>query len=223
MGLLAWWIAPHLNAPSGDPTAWFETLTGLMTLGLLWQFVLVVALLYAERRTLRWAVLREALWLSPPTNPISGRRGGRMWLVCVPLIVAFALESLIPDLPHSEVRDLMHYIGSETGQAFFKGNWAWYGVILTLLTFNTVLGEELLFRGFLLPRMAHPFGRMDWVVNGILFATYHLHSPWVIPAALLDTVILSWPSKRYRSAWIGIIVHSFQSLFIAAMVFMLVV
>jgi uncharacterized protein len=40
---------------------------------------------------------------------------------------------------------------------------------------------------------------------------YHLHMPWAIPTALLDTLVIAYPSKRYRSAWIGIAVHSAQS------------
>ena len=55
------------------------------------------------------------------------------------------------------------------------------------------------------------FGRWDWVANSVLFALYHLHVPWVVPQALLDTFILAYPSKRYRSALVGIIVHSAQS------------
>ena len=86
-----------------------------------------------------------------------------------------------------------------------------------------MLGEELLFRGFLLPRMNGAFGRRDWVANGLLFAAYHLHMPWAIPTALLDTVIIAYPTKRYRSAWIGIAVHSAQSVFLAALVLALVV
>ncbi|MBC7995876.1 MAG: CPBP family intramembrane metalloprotease [Rhizobacter sp.] len=74
--------------------------------------------------------------------------------------------------------------------------------------FNTVLGEELLFRGLLLPRMNRAFGKTDWSVNGVLFALYHLHMPWVIPAAVLDSLWFAWPSKYYRSTWIGIVVHS---------------
>jgi CAAX protease family protein len=34
------------------------------------------------------------------------------------------------------------------------------------MTLNTVLGEELLFRGYLLPRMNRTFGRFDWLVRG---------------------------------------------------------
>jgi membrane protease YdiL (CAAX protease family) len=88
---------------------------------------------------------------------------------------------------------------------------------LTLSLFNTDLGEELLFRGLLLPRMKGAFGRWDWVANGVLFACYHLHLPWTIPATLLDTFALSYPSRRYRSALIRIIVHSTQQVMVLAL------
>jgi membrane protease YdiL (CAAX protease family) len=66
------------------------------------------------------------------------------------------------------------------------------------------------------------FGRRDWLANGVLFAAYHLHVPWVIPATLLDSFIVAYPSKRYRSALIGIAVHSAQSVFFFVLVLALV-
>jgi membrane protease YdiL (CAAX protease family) len=109
------------------------------------------------------------------------------------------------------------FLGSDSGQALLSGNWVWFAIIVLLQIFNTVLGEELLFRGLLLPRMNGRFGRWDWVANGVLFALYRLHVPWVIPQALLDTFILAYPSKHYRSALIGIIVHSAQSVVFTAL------
>jgi membrane protease YdiL (CAAX protease family) len=104
-----------------------------------------------------------------------------------------------------------------------SGNWGWYALIVALIVFNTILGEELLFRGVLLPRMQGAFRRFDWVANGFLFAIYHLHTPWVIPATLLfDTFALSYPSRRYRSALIGIIVHSSQSVLTLVLMLFLV-
>jgi hypothetical protein len=51
--------------------------------------------------------------------------------------------------------------------------------------------------------MRGAFGDRGRVANGVLFATYHLHVPWAIPTALLDTFLLSYPAKRYQSrqAW----------------------
>ena len=125
-------------------------------------------------------------------------------------------------IPTPGNRDMGTFIGSHAGKAFLHGNWGWFALIVALGLFNTVLGEELLFRGFLLPRMTNAFGRRDWVANGVLFAGYHLHMPWAIPTALLDTFILAYPSKRYRSAWIGIAVHSAQTVVITATVLALV-
>ena len=80
----------------------------------------------------------------------------------------------------------------------------------------------MLFRGLLLPRMKGAFGRFDWVANGVLFAGYHLHEPWLIPSSLVDIFALSYPSRRYRSALIGIAVHSSQSVLFLVLVLPLV-
>jgi hypothetical protein len=67
------------------------------------------------------------------------------------------------------------------------------------------------------------FGDRDWAVNGVLFAAYHLHEPWRMPAALLDALILAYPSKRYRSALMGIVVHTARTVFSTVVVLVLVI
>ena len=89
--------------------------------------------------------------------------------------------------------------------------------------FNTLLGEELLFRGVLLPRMRGVFGKRDWVANGTIFALYHLHMPWAILPTLVDGIFLdAYPSRRFQSAWMGIIVHSGQSVLLVGLFLALV-
>jgi membrane protease YdiL (CAAX protease family) len=224
MAALAWLVAPALedrfSGAGNVPLA--KALIIFLTLGLAWQFVLVAVLVWREQRTLRWSTIRDALWLRSPRSPRSGRIGGRVWLVLIPLMVVFATEELIP-LAGPENRDLGAFLGSDAGQTFMHGAWGWFGLLLVLFLFNTVLGEELLFRGLLLPRMNGAFGRGDWVANGVLFAVYHLHMPWAIPASLIDTFVIAYPTKRYRSAWIGIAVHSSQSVFLAVLLLTLVV
>jgi hypothetical protein len=70
--------------------------------------------------------------------------------------------------------------------------------------------------------MKNAFGRWDWVGNGVLSAVYHLHQPWTIPNSLLDIFALAYPSRRYQSAWMGIIVHSTQSVLVIIVVLNLV-
>jgi uncharacterized protein len=225
MGLASWVFAPRLAdglTGAGD-VPMFKAMFLLLTAGLVWQFVLAVGLVWFEQRTLRWSTVRDALWLRSPRSPHSGRVGGRLWLITIPLVVLFASEEFIPAVSPPAGRDLNAFFESQAGQDFISGNWGWFGLALLMFLFNTVLGEELLFRGVLLPRMNRVFGRGDWVANGALFAAYHLHAPWLMPATLLvDTFALSWSSKRYQSTWFAIIVHSTQSVFFGVLLLMLV-
>jgi uncharacterized protein len=225
MAALAWLVAPAVvdQLPGEGNVPMVKALLVCLTVGLIWQFVLVMALVHHEQRSLRWSTLREALWLRSPRSPRSGRTGGRIWLVLIPLVLAYAVAGLfIPTFEAPDSRDLGSFLGSDAAQSFLSGNWGWFAVMVVLWVFNSVLGEELLFRGFLLPRMNGTFGRGDWVANGVLFAAYHLHVPWSIPVNLLDMFIVSYPTKRYQSAWIGIAVHTAQNVFFAAIVLPLV-
>lgn len=141
----------------------------------------------------------------------------------IPALLIFQAEESIPSFSPVASHDFATLAQSDAFVAFMSGNWGWCATLVALVVFNTVLGEELLFRGLLLPRMQGAFGRFDWVANGFLFAAYHLHMPWVIPATLVgDAFALSYPSRRYRSALIGIIVHSSQSVLVLALVLPLV-
>ncbi len=221
MAGLAWIVAPAVADGGGAPLS--RALIVGLTVGLAWQFVLVVALVAWEQRTLRWPAVRRALWLQSPTNPRTGRVGGRTWWVLLPLVVALAAVQVLPSLPALAGRDLGAFLETDAGRDLFAGSWGWFSLAVGMFLLNTVLGEELLFRGFLLPRMSGAFAQRDWLANGVLFAAYHLHVPWAIPLALLDTFVLAYPSKRYRSALIGICVHSAQSVVLTLLLLSLVV
>lgn len=222
MAAAAWLVAPIIAGSLDGRSAWPRAIVAGLTLALAWQFVLVLWAVRRERGNLRWATLKDALWLHAPRSPRSGRRGGRVWLVVVPLIVLMAGREELPGLPVPMNRDLAQFLASPDGQSFFSGNWPWFAAIVTMMVFNTVLGEELLFRGLLLPRMNAVFGRWDWVANGVLFGLYHLHVPWAMPKAILGTFLYAYPTKRYRSALIGIAVHSAESVVFTALLLTLV-
>jgi membrane protease YdiL (CAAX protease family) len=204
------------------PSAWPRAIVLAITAGLVWQFVFVMYAVHREQGSLRWSVLKDALWLRAPRNPRTGHRGGRLWWVLVPLILLVAATEALPKIPAPVDRDQGLFLDSTAGQEFFAGNWTWFAVMLVMMIFNTVLGEELLFRGLLLPRMRGAFGRWDWLVNGLLFGAYHLHLPWSIPANTLDTFLISLPASRFRSALIGICVHSAQTVVFTGLLLALV-
>jgi membrane protease YdiL (CAAX protease family) len=209
MGALAWIVAPAIAGAGNLAPA----LVGCLTVGLIWQFVLILIL---NRFSLR------GLWLQRPSTP-DGRRGGRLWLWVIPFVLGFGALQFVPlKFPSVTSHDPGIFLGSPEGHAYLHGNWAMFALMMVMLTFNTVLGEELLFRGLLLPRMQASFGRADWVVNGVLMGVYHLHQPWHIPSSIVAGLLMAYPTKRFRSAWMGIIVHSSQSVFLGLVVLLLV-
>ena len=219
MAVLAWVVAPAVEDNLGGTgnVPMFKALILLLTAGMAWQFVLVAILIWHEQRTFRWSVVREVLWLRSPKSPRTGRVGGKLWLIVIPLVLLFSLGAMLPTFGAPGNRDFASFLDSDAGQRFFSGNWGWFGVVLVMQLFNVVLGEELLFRGVLLPRMNRVFGRGDWAANGVLFMGYHLHMPWLMPGTLLfDTFAIAYPSKRFQSTWIGIVVHGSQSVFFGA-------
>ena len=67
--------------------------------------------------------------------------------------------------------------------------------------------EELYFRGYLLPRMPQRLGRWRAPTHAVLFAAYHLWSPWLIPTRVLAILPLAYIAVRTRDVRIGVVTH----------------
>src|SRR5919199_2992509 len=120
MAALAWLVAPpvadRLSGAGNVPMA--KALLACLTIGLIWQFVLVAVLVYREQQTLRWSVVRDALWLRSPRSPRTGRAGGRLWLLPIPPTRRFAPPGFIPrGIPTPPNRDMGSFLDSHAGQA----------------------------------------------------------------------------------------------------------
>jgi len=230
MAGLGWLVSPWLG-DSLDRTAGIPGTTRViaLTVGLIWQFVIVLILVRREAGRLSWSNLRGRLWLQTPRNPRSGEEDRRMWLWLIPLVTLFAIEafaigpvlqkawtSVFPFLAEPPQSSFSQLIEVPENRVLLEGAWWFYGLFILLAVFNTVLGEELLFRGALLPRMRGSFGRWDWLANGVLFGFYHLHQPWGIPGGFVSGALLfALPTRLFRSAWMSIVIHSGQSVFFA--------
>ena len=240
MALLSWVINPIL-APSIDGPVGITGIARviLMTLGLMWQFILSMVIVYREAGNLSWSTIRQRFWLNAPRDPKTGEPRSKLWLWLIPLALlfpAFELDiipvsalnrlwvSLFPFLAEPPEYNFSKLIASPEGQAQLVGAWWFFGLFIVLAVFNTFLGEEFLFRGVLLPKMNGVFGKWDWVANGFLFGIYHLHQPWGIPGSVLvGTLLFALPAKYFRSTWMAIVVHSGQSVFFGFLILGLVI
>jgi uncharacterized protein len=221
MGALAWVIAPAIAGSGASQEHFVLTLLTALTFGLVWQAALVLILVGRESRTSPPMALRDRLWLRAPSTRT--RRGGRLWWWIAAYALGLAVLDLVPFGPTGPVdRNFGSFLDSAAGRATFHHAWGLYALVAVELAFNTFLGEEMLFRGFLLPRMRAAFGRADWVANAVLFGCYHLHEPWVIPNGIVTGMLCAHPSRRLRSAWMGIAVHSVESVFFLVVLFPLV-
>ena len=231
MGILGWIIAPGLAAIK-DPFTAGVIRIWMLTLGLIWQFVLAMIILYREHGNLRWSTIRERLWLQTPQDPKTGEPKKRLWLWLIPGCLLFALfsfvlgpvltsfwTSIFPFFAEPEGFAFATILESPEYRVLTVGNWGFFALIFLMSVFNTVLGEEFLFRGVLLPKMKGVFGKWDWFANGILFGFYHLHKPQIIIIAALTTGFLfAFPSQKFKSTWMGVIIHGVEGVFIFIMV-----
>jgi membrane protease YdiL (CAAX protease family) len=218
-------VAPWLSDQIGGRDPFVEALLLCLTAGLIWQFVLVLILVRQELGGLPWSRVRDGLWLRAPRDPKTRRVGGKVWWWAGLFAVLVTVWSLLAAgaIPGPSPRDLGDFLGSDRAETYFSGAWGWFALVVMFVVFNTVIGEELLFRGLLLPRMRAVFGRRDWVANGALFTLYHLHQPWSMRATLVEGIFLeAYPARRFQSAWMGIVVQSVQSVFVIAVVLALV-
>ncbi len=71
-----------------------------------------------------------------------------------------------------------------------------------------ILGEELLWRGYMLPRQELVFGKSAWLLNGILWFLFHwsINLPAMM-AILPTTLIVPWIVQRRQNTWVGILIH----------------
>ena len=88
-----------------------------------------------------------------------------------------------------------------------KGNWGFAVLSFTQLFFN-IFGEELWWRGYILPRQEKAHGRWAWVVNGLLWWLWHLAIyPWQVFALLPICLIIPYIAQRFQNTWPAIIIH----------------
>jgi membrane protease YdiL (CAAX protease family) len=236
MGILSWVVFPAVSPDFRvDPLGAGVTRLVLLTIGLIWLFILSMIIVRKEEGDLRWATIKRRLRLNLPRDPKTGETRRRLWLWVIPVMIASAgfdlalvpivqklWVSLFPFLAEPPGYGMGTVLGSQEILDRLIGAWWFFGLFVVLSVFNVFLGEELFFRGVLLPKMEGVFGRWSWVANGVLFACYHIHQPWVIAENLVSGSILAYPSWRFRSTWMAVIVHSAQNVFYGFLVLAIV-
>ncbi|MGY8986224.1 MAG: CPBP family intramembrane glutamic endopeptidase, partial [Sphingomonadales bacterium] len=86
------------------------------------------------------------------------------------------------------------------------GNW-WILPLMELSLIIATLGEELWWRGYILPRQELVYGNKTWIIHGLLWTSFHLFAPWNIISILPGCLALSYVAQKLKNTWPGIIAH----------------
>jgi membrane protease YdiL (CAAX protease family) len=175
--------------------------------------------LKVEGRSLTWPVIRDRLRL--------GRmpRHGWWWVLglCLFNVLAGVVGSpLLRHTPASlhlytwpkEFAAFMQAFGN-TGKEFLgiplPGHWwVFFYFVSVLIVFN-MFGEELWWRGFILPRQELGQGRWTWVIHGALWDMFHIfyhQTAWTFLAFLPGMLAIAYVCQRLKNTWPGIISHT---------------
>ena len=89
MGILSWVVFPAVSPDVGsDPLGAGVIRIVLLTVGLIWLFVLSMIIVRREEGDLRWATVKRRLRLNTPRDPKSGEPRRRLWLWVIPFLIA---------------------------------------------------------------------------------------------------------------------------------------
>jgi membrane protease YdiL (CAAX protease family) len=197
--------------------------------GMIWQFLVSVFLLWRELDEFTWTEIKTRIWLNKPSNPKTGKKSYKMFYWLIPaffFVLAIEMSPLggMLDQIVLSIFPSLDGLGTDMESLFVPelvGAWWLFGVAILNNIFNYFLGEELLFRGILLPKMRGVFGKWDWVANAALFGLYHLDKPQNIIKISVAALAYTWTSKRYQSIWFAIILHGVEMIFVFGGVYMI--
>jgi membrane protease YdiL (CAAX protease family) len=127
----------------------------------------------------------------------------------------FAPPTVIPELfdPNLDIA-----MGLETFLGVpVRGNW-WLVAFWIGWLFVNIFGEELVWRGYALPRQEKIFGRYAWLVNGLCWnLLIHAFMRWNVLALMPVSLLIPFLVQRYKNTWIGIYIHGFGNLAVLAL------
>ncbi len=88
-----------------------------------------------------------------------------------------------------------------------KGNMfaIWFWAIWLVINVGC---EELLWRGYALPRMELYFGKWAWLINGLMWnVVFHFFMRWSLISLLPVSLLVPYLCQKTRSLWPGVIIH----------------
>ncbi|MEO1403495.1 MAG: CPBP family intramembrane glutamic endopeptidase [Cyanobacteria bacterium J06635_1] len=124
------------------------------------------------------------------------------WIASIPL---FAPPDFLPTLLDPRVVQTDTPLAEMMGVPL-RGNWWVFFTYFGVLCFN-IFGEELWWRGYILPRQELTHGKWAWLIHGLLWDLFHLFFWWNLIALLPSTLAISYVTSRFKNTTVAIVAH----------------
>jgi membrane protease YdiL (CAAX protease family) len=97
-----------------------------------------------------------------------------------------------------------------------RGQW-WIAISYLLFeSFFDVFGEELWFRGYILPRQELVHGKQTWLIHGVLWTLFHVAIyPWYLLYLLPTALTVSFAAQKLENTWASYLVHFIGNVILA--------
>ena len=87
------------------------------------------------------------------------------------------------------------------------GNYLFFAFFLIYGFVFNIVGEELYYRGMLLPKMQGVFGKWTWLANGILFELKHVYQRWTWGSGIFGSLAFALLGGPVGSVYFSMLLH----------------
>lgn len=168
-------------------------------------FVLTFVLLRRDGYALDAETATARLRLHKP------RKGDWLWIsggLVVSMLAITAIVGIISLMPFSNGVAAMTE-ASPIDAHPLTGAEAPFLVLLPVLFFFNYVGEELLWRGYILPRQEQTYEGTAWIVNGLFHAVFHFSfGLMIIVVALPVFLLIPFVTQKTQNTTNAIIIHA---------------
>jgi len=197
--LLTKFLIPFLSKTTGQETIlfWF-IVAGLGVF--LPLIVTAIIILKSEGYNLSIKTWTERLRFTRITkNDLIWSIGGLVLVLILSGLIMKGLELLVGKFDHSP--PFMSFEPLSAGRYWLLAIWFPYWIL-------NILGEEILWRGVMLPRQEISFGKHAWFIHAFGWGLFHIAFGWQLLITLIPIIFVqSYVVQKTKNSWTGVIMH----------------
>lgn len=197
-------VIPVLNGWGMHPAlSWFITSGLLIFIPI---FLLAILNTGKELATRNPRSIMNRLWLKKlNSKDWAWAIGGTLLILVLTGLIMISAEWISQNLfnePFKTSPSFMHFEPLKAGQY-------WILVVWLVFFFFNIVGEEIMWRGYILAGMSEQYPRSAWFYNAIFWMMFHIPFGIELMIMVLPTFFLiPYIVQKRRNTWIGIIIHA---------------